>query len=159
MTILHASLTEYLIIFGTAVGTEGHCGIHLADDYFVILYGEQRKGVLGELRQHVWSLEILFIVDIYYCLGKMIYPLLLLLLLFFILFIFYLLIIYLLLNILIFRNQSFKAGDMNHLQKGVIAQYSMPNSTWALELAQGIYILFLFSRIFKFTCIFSDLTF
>jgi hypothetical protein len=47
--ILHASVTEYLIFYGSPLGSGGHSGLHLADDYFTILTGREQRYLAGEL--------------------------------------------------------------------------------------------------------------
>ena len=54
MTLLHCSITEYLIIFGSAIGTEGYSGRFLSDDYFTIIEGEQHSYEVGELEARIY---------------------------------------------------------------------------------------------------------
>ncbi len=53
MLVLHASITEYVIIFGTAIGTEGATGRFAADDWFTMLEGEQWSYREGDFEPHI----------------------------------------------------------------------------------------------------------
>lgn len=53
MMVFHASLSEYLIIFGSNTGTEGSSGRFWADDWFMMLEGEHWSSREGELEKHV----------------------------------------------------------------------------------------------------------
>lgn len=55
MCVLHASITEYIIVFGTPIGTEGYSGRFAADDYFIILDGEQWSYGAGEMDRQVFK--------------------------------------------------------------------------------------------------------
>ncbi len=54
MMVLHASITEYVMIFGSSVGTEGHSGRFWAKDFFFILEGEQWAYREGQLERDVY---------------------------------------------------------------------------------------------------------
>jgi C-8 sterol isomerase len=54
MRVLHASLTEYLMFFGSPIGTEGHSGRFRSDDWFFILDGEQWAYAEGTLEREVY---------------------------------------------------------------------------------------------------------
>ena len=54
MTILHASLTEYILVFGSPIGTQGYSGRFFAEDYFVILEGEHWTFAAGDIDRRVY---------------------------------------------------------------------------------------------------------
>lgn len=55
MTLLHASLHEYLLIFGTPHGSEGHSGRHRCDLWDIIMHGEVSTYRERELRATVYG--------------------------------------------------------------------------------------------------------
>ncbi|PAV15489.1 C-8 sterol isomerase [Pyrrhoderma noxium] len=54
MYVIHASITEYLIISGTPLGSEGHTGLYPLDNYFYILRGEQWAFSAGDVEKEVY---------------------------------------------------------------------------------------------------------
>jgi C-8 sterol isomerase len=54
MKVLHSSITEYIMIFGTPIGTEGFSGRFMAEDHFMILHGEQWCFREGGLEKEVY---------------------------------------------------------------------------------------------------------
>ncbi len=54
MMVLHSSITEYIMIFGTPIGTEGFSGRFMAEDHFMILEGEQWSFREGSLQKEVY---------------------------------------------------------------------------------------------------------
>lgn len=55
MTILHASLTEYLLFFGTPIGTEGHSGRYRTQVWDFMLAGEMWCYMEGETERSVFK--------------------------------------------------------------------------------------------------------
>jgi C-8 sterol isomerase len=55
MTLLHASLKEYLIFFGTPIGTEGHSGRYVTEVYDFVMQGEMWCYHEGEFERKVYK--------------------------------------------------------------------------------------------------------
>lgn len=54
LTLLHASLTEYVILFGSAIGTEGHSGRYAAEVHDYMIAGDMWCYVEGETTKTVY---------------------------------------------------------------------------------------------------------
>jgi len=55
MKLLHCSLSEYILIFGTPIGTEGHSGRYATEVYDFMLDGEMWCYHAGELQRAVYA--------------------------------------------------------------------------------------------------------
>jgi hypothetical protein len=55
MSILHASLSEYIIVFGTPIGTEGHSGRYRTEVWDFMIAGEMWCYHEGEMERAVYG--------------------------------------------------------------------------------------------------------
>ena len=55
MKLLHCSLSEYILIFGTPIGTEGHSGRYATEVYDFVLDGEMWCFHAGEFERSVYA--------------------------------------------------------------------------------------------------------
>ncbi len=55
MKLLHCSLSEYLILFGTPIGTEGHSGRYASEVWDFIIDGEMWCYLEGEFERSVYK--------------------------------------------------------------------------------------------------------
>lgn len=65
MTFLHASLTEYLTIFGTPIGTEGHSGRYSTEVWDYLLDGE-----MWGYEEGATDREVLMPGEVHHLVGK-----------------------------------------------------------------------------------------
>jgi hypothetical protein len=57
LNLLHASLSEYLIFFGTCIGTEGHSGRYASDVYDFMIQGEMECEYEGRHEPEVHTVD------------------------------------------------------------------------------------------------------
>ncbi len=55
LALLHASLSEYIIVFGSPIGTEGHSGRYRSEVYDFQIAGETWCYLEGEMRRTVYK--------------------------------------------------------------------------------------------------------
>lgn len=57
LNLLHASLSEYLIFFGTSIGTEGHSGRYASDVFDFMIQGEMHCEYEGRFEPEVHTIH------------------------------------------------------------------------------------------------------
>jgi C-8 sterol isomerase len=54
MNLFHASLSEYILLFGTPIGTEGHSGRYVTDVWDFMISGEMWTYTIGQMERQVF---------------------------------------------------------------------------------------------------------